>query len=87
MAIDTAARRIDAARAARAAADVQLQAEQDRYAAGATTTFFVFTRQNELVAAQAAEVAALAAYRRALAELSRARGTLLADRGIAWPVR
>lgn len=87
-ALETAVQRVDAARATREAAAVQLQAEQDRFTAGITTSFFVLTRQNDLATAQVAESAALAAYRRALAELSRARGTLLRDRRIDWrPLR
>jgi outer membrane protein len=81
-AVETATARIDAARAAREAADVQLQAEQDRYIAGLTTTFLVLTRQNDLANARLTETAALASLRRALVELARAKGTLLRDRNI-----
>jgi outer membrane protein TolC len=81
-AVESAAARVETARATREAAEVQLQAEQDRYAAGVTTPFFVLTRQNDLTAARAAEIAAASAYRGALAELSRAKGTLLAERNI-----
>ena len=81
-AVETAAQRIDAARAARDAAGVQLRAEEDRLAAGATIPFFVLTRQNELAAAEVADAAAVAAYRRALTELARARGTLLRERAV-----
>jgi outer membrane protein len=81
-ALQTATQRLDAARVSREAAEVQLQAEQDRFAAGLTTTFLVLTRQNDLSAAQVAETTALSAYRRGLAELARARGTLLRDRSI-----
>ncbi len=83
-ALETAGQRIEAARAARAAADIQLRAEEDRLTAGATTPFFVLTRQNDLAAAEVAEAAATAAYRRALTELARARGTLLRDRAVDW---
>ncbi len=81
-ALTTAAQRLEAARAGLDAAQVQLQAEQDRFAAGLTTTFFVLTRQNDLAAAELAETAALTSYRRALAEFLRAKGTLLRDRQI-----
>jgi outer membrane protein len=81
-ALQTASQRLDAARSSREAAEVQLQAEQDRFQAGLTTTFLVLTRQNDLAAARVTETSALAAYRRGLAELARARGTLLRDRGI-----
>ena len=81
-ALQTASQRLEAARTSREAAEVQLQAEQDRFQAGLTTTFLVLTRQNDLVAARVTETTALTAYRRGLAELARARGTLLRDRGI-----
>jgi outer membrane protein len=81
-ALQTAAARLEAARAGREAAEVQLQAEQDRFSAGLTTTFLVLTRQNDLSAARVTETTALTAYRRALSELARARGTLLRDRSI-----
>jgi outer membrane protein len=81
-ALETAAGRIDAAKAGLAAAQIQLQAEQDRFSAGLTTSFFVLTRQNDLALAQLADIAALADYRRAETELARATGTLLRDRGI-----
>jgi HAE1 family hydrophobic/amphiphilic exporter-1 len=80
--LETSAGRIQAARAALAAAQTQLRAEQDRFAAGLTTTFFVLTRQNELAVAQLAEIAALTDYRKGETELARARGSLLRDRGI-----
>jgi outer membrane protein TolC len=73
---------MQAARAGLAAAETQLRAEHDRFAVGATTNFFVLTRQNDLALAQLAETAALTDYRKALTELSRATGTLLRDRGI-----
>jgi outer membrane protein TolC len=83
-ALETAQQRIEAARAARDAAGIQLRAEEDRLTAGATTPFFVLTRQNDLAAAEVAEANATAAYRRALTELARARGTLLRDRAVDW---
>jgi outer membrane protein len=81
-AIETAAGRVQAARAGLAAAETQLRAEQDRFSVGATTNFFVLTRQNDLAAAQLAEIAALTDYRKALTDLGRATGTLLRDRNI-----
>jgi HAE1 family hydrophobic/amphiphilic exporter-1 len=76
-ALETAAARIQAARAGLEAAETQLQAEQDRYSAGATSNFFVLTRQTDLTAAQLTETAAVTDYRRAAIELARATGTLL----------
>jgi HAE1 family hydrophobic/amphiphilic exporter-1 len=82
-ALDTAAGRIQAARAGLAAAETQLRAEQDRFSAGLSTNFFVLTRQNDLALAQLAEIAALTDYRKAQAELGRATGSLLRDRHIS----
>ena len=82
VALTTAGQRIDAARAGREAAAVQLQAEQDRFDGGLTTSFFVLTRQNELAQAELAEVAALVDYRKAFTDYLRATGSLLDERGI-----
>ncbi|MBI2213275.1 MAG: TolC family protein [Acidobacteria bacterium] len=81
-ATETAGARIDAARAAREAAEVQLMAEKERYDAGLSITFLVLTRQNDLAAARLAEIRALTDYRTARTELARATGSLLQERGI-----
>ncbi|HKY32385.1 MAG TPA: TolC family protein [Candidatus Polarisedimenticolia bacterium] len=81
-AIDTAGQRIQAARAAREAAEVQLSSERDRYAAGLSTNFLVLTRQNDLSRARLDEIAALTDYRTARAEMARSTGSLLAERGV-----
>jgi outer membrane protein len=76
-ALDTASQRIEASRAAREAAEVQLSAERDRYVAGLSTNFLVLTRQNDLSRARLDEIAALTDYRKAGAEMARATGSLL----------
>jgi len=81
-ALETAAQRIDAARAAREAAEVQLSAEQERYAVGLSTNFLVLTRQNDLSLARLDEIAALTDYRQARTEMARATGTLLDQRRV-----
>jgi outer membrane protein TolC len=81
-AAETAGARIEAARAAREAAEVQLMAEKERYDAGLSITFLVLTRQNDLAAARLAEIRALTDYRTARTELARATGALLQERGI-----
>ncbi len=78
----SAAQRIDAAHAARQAAEIQLQAEHDRFQAGTSNNFFILTRQNDLAAAQLAEVVALTDYRKAESELARATGSLLEKHAI-----
>jgi len=82
VALRTAWQRIEAARAGRTAAEVQLQAERDRFIAGVTTNFMVLTRQNDLVQARITETAALTDYEKARVEYCRSVGTLLADRQI-----
>jgi outer membrane protein TolC len=78
----SAEQRIEAAQAAVAAAEIQLQAERDRFDAGTSNTFFILTRQNELAAARLAETVAITDQRKAETELARATGTLLDQRGI-----
>jgi outer membrane protein TolC len=81
-ALASAEGRIETAQALREAAEVQLQAERDRFEAGTTNMFFVLTRQNDLAAAQLAETVAIADQRKAETELARAMGTILEERGI-----
>jgi len=80
--LETAGQRIEAARLAREAAEIQLAAEQDRYATGLSTNFLVLTRQNQLSRARLDEISALTDYRMARVEMSRASGTLIEDRAI-----
>ncbi|MDM7917484.1 MAG: TolC family protein, partial [Candidatus Eisenbacteria bacterium] len=81
-ALETARQRIEAARSGREAAEVQLSAEQDRYAVGLSTNFLVLTRQNDLSRARLEEISALTAYRNARTEIARATGSLLDERDI-----
>lgn len=80
--LETVGQRIEAARAAREAAEVQLSSERERYAIGLSTNFLVLTRQNDLSRARLDEIAALTDYRRARTEMSRATGRLLEERRI-----
>ncbi len=80
--LETAAQRIDAAKAGRSAAETQLAAEKERYNVGLSTNFFVLTRQNDLATAVLTEIAALTDYRKALTDYARTAGTLLDERGI-----
>ena len=72
-AVETAGQRIEAARSGREAAEVQLEAERDRYD-GLSTNFLILTRQNDLSRARLDEITALTDYRTARAELARATG-------------
>ena len=81
-ALETAGQRITAARSAREAAEIQLSAEQDRYKVGLSTNFLVLTRQNDLSQARLQEISALTDYRNARAEMARATGSVIEERGI-----
>ncbi len=81
-ALQSAGQRIEAARAGREAAEVQLSSERDRYGVGLSTNFLVLTRQNDLSQAQLAEITAQTDYRTAHTEMARATGSLLEQRGI-----
>jgi outer membrane protein TolC len=59
-----------------------LDAEQKKYALGASTIFFVIQAQRDLANAQAQEVQALTAYSRARVQLEQATGSILSDYGI-----
>ncbi len=82
-AVDAQRQRVIAARSGLKAAEVQLFAEQERFAVGLSTNFLVLTRQNELTVARVTETDALTDYRRASTELARATGVLLDQRNIA----
>ena len=81
-ALETAGQRIEATRAGREAAEIQLAAERDRYSTGLSTNFLVLTRQNDLSRARLDEISARTDYRIARTELARATGSLIQDRGI-----
>ncbi|MDP9194641.1 MAG: TolC family protein [Acidobacteriota bacterium] len=82
-AVDTAARSIVATRAARDAAERNLDAERRRYENGMTTNFQVLTIQQRLSDARIRELNALIGYNRAVATYHRAVGDVLEIRGIS----
>lgn len=69
--------RHQAAQKSRVLQEQTLDAEQKKYALGASTIFFVIQAQRDLAQAQAAEVAALSTYNRARVQLDRATGAIL----------
>lgn len=80
--VQSARQKVEAAKAAREASEVQLQSEQRRYEAGLSTTYFVLTRQNDLSEARARELAALTEYNKASSELQRVVGVTLSANAI-----
>jgi len=80
--LESARQRIESARAARLQAEVQLNGEMQRYAAGLTQNFFVLERQNQLSAAKGSEIRAITDYNKAVADLQRVLSTTLESAGI-----
>lgn len=76
-AVETARRRVLAARAARESAEVQLEGERRLYQVGRSTTFLLIQRENQLANARNAELRAETDYNKALADLQRATSTTL----------
>lgn len=82
-AVETARRRVEAAKNSRANAELQYKSEQRKFDAGQSTNFFVLDRQNALASARGRELKALTDYTKAVAELQRATSTTLASNNIA----
>jgi HAE1 family hydrophobic/amphiphilic exporter-1 len=81
-AVETAKKRVDAAKNSRANAELQYQSEQRKFDAGQSTNFFVLDRQNALSAARGRELRALTDYTKAVAELQRALSTTLSSNNV-----
>ncbi len=69
--------RYQSAQKSRALQEQTLDAEQKKYALGASTIFFVIQAQRDLAQAQAVEVAAQSAHNRARVQLERSTGQIL----------
>ncbi len=80
--VTSARQRVEATRAARVAAETQLRGEEQRYAAGLSTTFLVLDRQNRLSLARGNEIRALTDYNKAISDVQRVMGTSLAANGV-----
>jgi HAE1 family hydrophobic/amphiphilic exporter-1 len=81
--VDTAARSIVATRAAREAAERNVEAERRRYENGMTTNFQVLRVQQDLSDARIRELNALVDFNQAVARYHRAVGDVLEVRGIS----
>jgi HAE1 family hydrophobic/amphiphilic exporter-1 len=86
-AVETARRRVEAAKNSRANAELQYKSEQRKFDAGQSTNFFVLDRQNALASARGRELKALTDYTKAVAELQRATSTTLASNNVALASR
>jgi len=81
-AVDTFARAIAASRAARDAAERNVEAERRRYENGMTTNFQVLEVQQQLSDSRVRELAALVNYNKAVAAYHRAVGDILEARNV-----
>ncbi len=86
-AVETAKRRVEAARNSRENAELQSRSEQRKFDAGQSTNFFVLDRQNALASARGRELKALTDYTKAVAELQRAMSTTLTSNNVALASR
>ncbi|HEX2061826.1 MAG TPA: TolC family protein [Thermoanaerobaculia bacterium] len=84
--VDTASRTIVASRAAREAAERNVEAERRRYENGMTTNFQVLEVQQQLSDARVRELQALVGYNQAVARYHRAVGDVLEVRNISVDV-
>ncbi len=82
-AVETAKRRVEAAKNSRVNAELQYQSEQRKFDAGQSTNFFVLDRQNALSAARGRELRALTDYTKAAAELQRTLSTTLSSNNVS----
>jgi HAE1 family hydrophobic/amphiphilic exporter-1 len=80
--VETAKRRVEAAKNSRVNAELQYQSEQRKFDAGQSTNFFVLDRQNALSSARGRELRALTDYTKAVAELERALSTTLSSNNV-----
>jgi outer membrane protein TolC len=69
--------KVETARVARQLAEVQLDAETKRFKAGTSQNFLLLQRQNDLSAAQGAELQALVAYKKSIIAMQQNMYTLL----------
>jgi HAE1 family hydrophobic/amphiphilic exporter-1 len=82
-AVETARRRVEAAKNSRTNADLQYQSEQRKFDAGQSTNYFVLDRQNALSAARGRELKALTDYTKAVSEMQRTVSTTLSSNNVA----
>jgi HAE1 family hydrophobic/amphiphilic exporter-1 len=81
-AVETAKKRVEAAKNSRVNAELQYQSEQRKFEAGQSTNFFVLDRQNALSASRGRELRALTDYTKAVAELQRAMSVTLSSNNV-----
>ncbi len=81
-AVETARKRVEAAKSSRINAELQYQSEVRKFDAGQSTNYFVLDRQNALSSARGRELRALVDFTKAAAELQRAMSTTLTSNNV-----
>jgi outer membrane protein len=81
-AVETARKRVEAAKNSRVNAESQYQSEVRKFDAGQSINYFVLDRQNVLSAARVRELRALVDFTKAAAELQRAMSTTLTSNNV-----
>ncbi len=80
--VESGSKRVDAAHSSTILQRKTVEAEQKKFENGMSTSFEVLRIQTDLSNAQLAEIRAILDYNKALADLERAKGTLLEARGL-----
>lgn len=75
--VTTNAKRVDATRASRVLAERRLEAEEKKYQAGMTSSFFVLTAQRDLIVARNSELLALVEYAKSVVNYTAVQQTPL----------
>lgn len=83
--VNRAREQVTATAATRKSQEETLRAETEKFQVGKSTTFLVARAQRDLLVGQIAEVQAVINYRKALVDLHRQEGSLLARQGIEAP--
>ncbi len=81
-AVETARKRVEAAKNSRLNAELQYRSEERKFEAGQSTNYFVLDRQNALSSARGRELKALTDYTKAVADLQRAMSTTLLSNNV-----
>jgi HAE1 family hydrophobic/amphiphilic exporter-1 len=79
---ESALSRLNAARQGRESAEQVYASEQRRFKNGASTTFLVLQRQDELNQARLRELSAQTSLNKSIVELDRVEGTILTNNGV-----
>jgi outer membrane protein TolC len=79
--VETNAKRVDSARAARELAERRLEAEEKKFAAGIQISFFVFQAQRDLAQARTNEIRAIADYNKSLVDFEAIQDSSLTGGG------